>query len=157
MILDTDKKDILIAALRERYQAMHIIRSRVQSIGLWSLGIFLGASGWLIQANLALTLKQRVVFSLAVLIAFIVLRYVYLRDLHKGFQGQQRSAVNIEETLGYYTPGEFNDSNEPIYPKEWKHAGTGNGSGNYFFSTYILIYTGVCLLLFTILFKGCLF
>jgi len=157
MKLDNDKKEVLIAALQERYKAMHIIRGRVQAIGVWSLGFLLGASGWLIQSNLPPTLPQKVIFSLVVLVAFYVLRCVYLKDLNRGFQGQQHVAVRLEKALNLYTPGIYDDSHEPIFPKEWARAGTKEGQGNYFVSSYVLIYTGVCILIISILLKGCVF
>jgi len=154
--IDSDKKaDILISALDERYQSIHKIRGRVESAGVWFLGIMLSVSGWLMQSDMVLSCPQKLVYILAVTVAFIAVRFVYLEDLCKGFKGQQRIAVKLEKALGFFTPGFFNDSGESVYPEKWEKVGTADGDGKFFHSTYTLIYIGTIFLILTILFSGC--
>src|SRR3989338_7046848 len=103
----SDKKDILIAALEERYEAMRVIRERVQSIGIWSLGLMLAAAGWLIQSDSFVSPERKLLYLFGVGAAFIALRFKYLDDLERGFEGQQKIAVRLERALGLYTPGVF--------------------------------------------------
>jgi hypothetical protein len=158
MIIDENKKiDVLLSALEERYNSIHKIRERVQGIGIWALGLLLGASAWLMQSDIILSVIQKALASVAILVAFIILRFVYLKDLNKGFNSQQRVAARLEKALCLYAPGVFDDSKEPIYPKEWERAGTEKSDGKFFNSTYLLLYLGVTIFIFAILFHGCFF
>lgn len=147
----TDKVSILIAVLEERYEALRTIRSRVENIGLWSLGLLLGVGGWIIQGDLVMSESEKNLYIAGTVLAFLVLRFGYFEDLVKGFQKQQRATVRIEEVLKLYEPKFFDESEEPVYPKEWQHAGTKNGNGKFFASTYHLLYLGFGFLLFAIL------
>jgi hypothetical protein len=62
-----EKVDILISALEERYKALHIIRERVQNVGVWLLGIFLASGGWLLQNDVVLSSLQQIVYMLGIL------------------------------------------------------------------------------------------
>jgi len=147
----SDKKDILIAALEERYEAMRVIRQRVQGVSVWALGLMVAAAGWLIQTDVFISSEQKLLYILGLSLAFWVLRFKYFDDLQKGFLKQLHVAARLEKALGFYSSGEFNDSKEPIYPKEWEHAGGKNGRGNFFSSTYLLLYVGVAILVVAIL------
>ena len=143
---DAQKVTILIAALQERYQALRTIRERVQSIGLWTLGILLAASGWLIQNDKPIPLNERIVGIIGVIAAICVLRFIYIRDLQKGFSSQQRVAARLEGALSLYETGAFDDDFASILPKSWADAGTADGHGQFFSSTYRLLYVGVAFL-----------
>lgn len=147
----SDKKDILIAALEERYEAMRVIRERVQSIGLWALGLMLAATGWLVQSDVFISPKQKLFYIVALGVAFWALRFKYTDDLQRGFAAQQRVAVRLEKTLGLYTSGVFDDSEESIYPQKWEQAGNDNCDGKFFTSTYLLLYIGIVILALAIL------
>lgn len=147
-----NKINILITALEERYEALRVIRSRVENMGFWSLGLLLGAGGWIIQSGMMLTRTEKATYFIGVTFAFLVLRFGYLEDLAKGFKGQQRAAVRIEKALKLYEPRFFDDSDESIYPPEWEHAGTGKGAGKFFDTTFNLLYIGFGFLLIAILF-----
>ena len=151
---DEKKADILLSALEERYDSIHKIRERVESTGIWFLGIMLGVSGWLLQADVSLTCDQKIIYILAAVVAFVAVRYFYLEDLCTGFRGQQRMAAKIEKALGFFMPGFFDGSSEPMYPEKWEKAGTADGDGKFFRTTYILIYVGVVFLILTILLSG---
>ena len=153
--LSNDKKaDIILAALDERYKALHAIRDRVQSIGVWALGILLAAGGWLIQSTALLTSLQKTLYILGILVAVSVLRFKYLGDLKRGFKGQQRVAVRLEKALGLFSPRVFDNESDPIYPPQWKNAGSTQGGGQFFRTTHLLLYVGALFLVMAILFKA---
>jgi hypothetical protein len=153
--IDKEQKiSILLAALAERYNAQHIIRERVQNIGVWALGLLLGAGGWLIQSGVELSPLKKLIFIIGILIAFIALRFKYISDLQIGFKSQQVRAARIEKTLGLFTPGIFDSETDSIYPTKWEQAGAGKGSGKFFDTTYLLLYIGVIFFVITILLSG---
>jgi hypothetical protein len=153
--IDKEQKiSILLATLAERYNAQHIIRERVQNIGIWALGLLLGAGGWLIQSGVELSSSKKLIFIIGILVAFIALRFKYISDLQIGFKSQQVRAIRIEKTLGLFTPGIFDSESDSIYPTEWEHAGTGKGGGKFFDTTYLLLYIGIIFLIVTILLSG---
>lgn len=149
--LSQEKNNTLIAALNERYNAMRTIRDRVQSVGIWALGLFLGAGGWLIQSQTSLTLSQKLLYMAGLAVAVWVLRFKYLKDLEDGFKSQQRAAVRLEKALGLFSPGVFDDSEEGVYPPKWELAGNSKGEGNFFTSSYLLLYVGAAFLTCSIL------
>lgn len=153
--INSDKKtDILLLALGERYQSIREIRNRVQNTGVWILGVMLAIGGWLFQSEVALSLLQKKIFIIAIVAVFVVVRFLYLRDLSIGFKGQQRTAVKLEKALGFFTPGFFGEGDHIMYEKIWEKAGTEKGEGKFFKTTYILIYAGAIFLVLVILFKG---
>ncbi len=155
MMIDDNKKiDVLLSALEERYASLHKIRERVQSVCLWALGLLLGAGAWLMQSDVILSALQKAFVIVIILVAFVILRFVYLNDLYKGFTSQQRVAARLEKALYLYAPGIFNDSDKPLYPQEWERAGTGENEGNFFRSTYILLYFGIAFIILAIIFNG---
>lgn len=152
--INTEQKvSILVSALEERYHSLHVIRERVQNVGVWSLGLLLTASGWLIQSETSFTLHQKTLLLLGVLVSFYVLRFRYLEDLQKGFKNQQRIVARLEKTLGLFTSGFFDAEEEPIYPKSWEDTGKGEGDGKFFQTTYLLLYVGFAFLAFAIFFS----
>lgn len=156
--INPDKKvDILLSALEERYQSIREIRNRVQSTGVWFLGVMGVIGGWLFQSEVALGCLQKNIYILAIVVIFIVVRFIYLKDLNIGFKGQQRAAVKLENALGLFIAGFFEEGGNPIYEELWKKAGTEKGEGNFFRTTYALMYTGAAFLILAILFKGCFY
>jgi|GEM_PF-1376059 hypothetical protein len=151
---DDNKVTVLISALAERYESLRAIRSRVQDIALWLLGILLAASAWLIAGTVVPTLAQKTIYTIAVAAAFIAVRLVYLEDLHSGFKGQLRTVARLEEALGMFQVSMFDASSDSVYPKEWRDAGTKNGKGRFFKRSFLLIYVGVAVLLVAVWFKG---
>lgn len=154
MLPNPQKTDILIAALNERYESLRTIRERAQNVALTTLGLMLGAAGWLIQSDKMFACLEKAVAIGGLVAALAVLRFVYLRDLRVGFQGQQRTAARLETALQLYSPGSFVEDAEPLYPASWASAGTEEGSGRFFVSMHILIYVGAAFLIFCILFAA---
>src|SRR3989344_876747 len=136
------KVDILISALEERYKALHVIRERVQSIGIWALGLLFGAGAWLMQGDVSLSAFQKELLVIAAAVMYVAVRYSYLENLSMGFKKQQRVAVQLEKALGLFTPSMFDDEKESIYPPEWADAGTEQGDGKFFKTTYMLLLIG---------------
>ena len=75
------KIEILLVVLQERYNSLHIIRERVQSISLWILGILLSASGWLFQADIYITYEQKILYTTLLLGIWYILTKLYFSDL----------------------------------------------------------------------------
>jgi hypothetical protein len=156
--LNSDKKiDILLFTLKERYESLSRIRERIQNICILTLGIQISIVGWLINSNLSISTPQKYIYLFGILISFIVLRFLYLEDLHKGFKGQQLVAAHIEKSLGLFEEGLFTSSGLTIYPKNWADAGTVNGKGMFIDTNYSLLYIGTFFLMVTILLKGVCF
>ncbi len=141
-------------ALKERYESIHKIRERVQSIGFWSLGLLLSASSWLFTSDMVFSIPQRFLLIFFIGISFYSIRFVYLKDLCKGFKNQQKVASHIEETLGLFDIGLFDNTDMSIYPEKWKKIGTDDGDGNFFTSTYNLLNIGVASIIISILLNG---
>jgi len=153
-MIDQNKKiDIIISGLQERYNAQHIIRKRVQDIGLWVLGVLTATSGWILTNSCFVNLGNGVGFIIFSISCYIVLRYCYLADLNKGFKDQQKVASKLEKLLGFYDADFFKKDLEFIYPESWLHAGTTKGEGRFFKTTYYLLYLGFGALIFSILFS----
>jgi hypothetical protein len=142
------KIEILLKALEERYKSIHIIRQRVQNMCIWTLGLFVTAAGWLMQSPKELAVKEKIIFTLIILITIMVIRAFYLNDLEKGFKTQQQIQARIENVLGLCKSGIF--SKDSIYPESWKKAGTDEGKGKFFSHNYLLIYLGTLFLLISI-------
>ena len=149
-INDEEKPNILIEVLKERYKVMHNIRQRIENISLWSLGLLIAASGWIVGLNEPLGRQEKCLIIFAVIIGFSVLRFFYLSDLNKGFRNQQKVIVKLEKTLGLYKDVFYSESGS-IHPEKWSETGGKEGPGNFFFSTYLLIYTGVGIFVLSLL------
>jgi hypothetical protein len=124
-------------------------------IGIWVLGLLVAAGAYLIQSQVILGFSQIIFYVIGTIISIAVLRLKYLEDLHRGFKSQQCTAVRLEKALGLFTPGVFDDEKESIYPKKWEGAGTEEGDGRFFHTTYALLYVGTVFLVIAILMSGC--
>ena len=71
-----------------------------------------------------------------------------------GFKKQQRVAVQLEKALGLFTPSMFDDEKESIYPPEWADAGTEQGDGKFFKTTYMLLLIGTIFIIVAVLLSG---
>ena len=133
------KIEILLVVLQERYNSLHIIRERVQSISLWILGILLSASGWLFQADIYITYEQKILYTTLLLGIWYILKKLYFSDLEKGFNNQRQILAKIEDSLGLYKKSYYNNSEDTLYHKEWRHSGEKGSEGRFFQNTYNLI------------------
>jgi hypothetical protein len=151
---EQDKVKILLTLLERRYDGIEKIRERVYSISIWTLGIFLGAAGLIVQGEIQLAWPAKIFLAIAETFALIAILF-YIKNLERGFRNQFQVAVQIEKLLGFGKQGFF--GLEEIYPPEWEKAGTKQGKGHFFRNTYLLLYLGAALLLIAIGASGLLF
>lgn len=151
-ITSDQKIEILKSILEEKYETLRTIRTRVQEICLWSLGIIVGASAWLIQSDLYLDIGEKILFIFIGIAIFIILRFVYFKDLEKGFKSQQKALVKIETALKLYEPGVYLDG-QSVYDDSWINAGTEKGEGNFFKVNYYLLLLGLVIFVLVLLTK----
>lgn len=149
-----NETEILLFALKERYESQHKIRERVQSVGFWSLGLLLSGGLWFLKSEYIFNDLQKAIAIIGISIGLYVLRFVYLNDLSVGFRSQQRVAADIEQVLGYYSSIKRINSSKPIYPIKWKKAGKKDCDGKFFKSTFLLLYVGYIFLIVSIIFNG---
>lgn len=154
-ISEQDKVRILLAQLERRYEAIEKIREQVYNISIWTLGIFLGAAGLIVQGNIQLSLPAKIFLVIAGGFALAVILF-YIRDLERGFRNQFQVVVQIEMLLGLGKQGFFAPEEE-LYPSEWAQAGTKLGRGRFFRNTYLLLCLGTVVLLVAIGASGLLF
>jgi hypothetical protein len=152
---EQDKVKILLTLLERRYEGIEKIHERVYSISIWTLGIFLGAAGLIVQGNIQLDLAAKIFLAIAEAFALMAISF-YIKDLERGFRNQFQVAVQIEQILGLGKQGFF-DAEEELYPSEWAQAGTKLGQGRFFRNTYLLLYLGAAILLVAIGASGLLF
>lgn len=151
---DNQKNELLYFGLKERYNSIHKIRDRVQNVGVWSLGLLLSSSVWLLINDFVFTDFQKILTIAGVCFGYYFLRHEYLKDLQEGFCSQQKVAVNIEKLLGYYSPSVIHRSKETIYPIGWSKAGSDESSGKFFKTTFVLLKAGTFFLLLVIILNG---
>ena len=119
MTLNPEKISILSSALEERYNSIHIIRERIQTVSLWIMGLLNWWAWWIFQSDLLLYCDEKLFLILFLILTFFMLKFFYFDDLEKWFQSQRTIAAKIEETLGFYEEWYFNNWNDSIYPKSW--------------------------------------
>jgi hypothetical protein len=141
--------------LDRRYEGIEKIRERVYNISIWTLGIFLGAAGLIVQGNVQLDWPAKIFLAVAEAFALVAILF-YIKDLERGFRNQFQVVVQIEQILGLGKQGFFAPEEE-LYPSEWAQAGTKLGKGQFFRNTYLLLYLGAVILLFAIVAAGLLF
>jgi len=149
------KSHILLTALERRYDAVERIRERVYAISIWTLGVFLGLSGLIVQGDLHPGLPAKVFLTAGAVFALAAILF-YIRDLEKGFRNQFRVVVQIEELLGFYEEGFFSPG-KALYPPEWTRTGTRAAQGRFFTTTYLLLSLGALVLVAAIVLSGVLF
>lgn len=147
---ESQKTEILLAALEERYESLRTIRERVQTVGLAMIGLLLAAAGWLVQSDESFEGEEKAALIMGVLISVATLRVVYLADLQRGFQTQQRVSARIEKALGFYEAGAFDDAEDTLYPAAWSKAGQEGAEGRFFKTAYLMIYIGSAILVASI-------
>ena len=147
---EQNKIQILLATAEERNKAIHIMRERVQKTCIGVMGIFYIMAGWFIKDGIALTSIQKWFLTAAILGAALATHFLYLKDIFRGFQGQQRVLARIEDALKLYESGVYNNKNSGLFPDSWKKAGTDNGKGKFFRNNYLLLYIGATVLIISI-------
>ena len=147
---EQNKIQILLATAEERNKAIHIMRERVQKTCIGVMGIFFVMAGWFIKDGTALTTTQKWFMIGAIVVAALATHFLYLRDIFRGFQGQQRVLARIEDSLKLYEPKVYDNKNSGLFDTSWKKAGTDNGKGKFFRNNYLLLYIGAIMLIISI-------
>ncbi|HEX4106477.1 MAG TPA: hypothetical protein VHX92_09625 [Rhizomicrobium sp.] len=155
--LEPRRVDILMLALNGRYDALHKIRERAQSIGVWAIGLSIAASTWLLQVKTPLHHFEKGLLVLGIAISYWAVRMKYIGDLERGFRSQQVVAARIEEALGLYTPQMLSEGVDSIYPPAWRDAGTVSSQGQFFDATNTLLDVAFGFLFFSVIFSGVFF
>ena len=148
-INESDKVNILLVSLQERYNATHNIRARVEQVCTWALGILVVAAGFIINKDIQLSVSQKSFLIVSLLAILIVLRFFYFRDLEKGFKDQLKVAAKIEKSLLLYEPGIYGE--DALFSKSWKNAGQKKSDGRFFRSNYLMLYIGLAIIVGTII------
>jgi hypothetical protein len=135
-ISDEKKQDILLALLKERYEASHKMRDRSYNFVIWIMGFGI-ALIWLILSRPDICSNQRVVLTVLVIVSGI-LAFFFLHSIDRGFTTNKAVMVKLEQILGCYEKGQFKE-NEAIYPLEYESLKKNPFS--HFLSLYLLLAT----------------
>ena len=145
---------ILLAMTQERNQALHLMRERVQRTCIWLMGIFLGVASWIIKDKVALTTVQRSFLIGVIVVAASAVIALFLEDIRKGFRAQQRVLARTEQALRLYEPGVYDSQERGLFPSAWGQAGTTNGCGRFFRSSYVMLLIGAAVLIVALMAQG---
>lgn len=116
---ESQKLQVLLVELQERYNASHKIRERSSRFTLWISGMAIGL-GWLLIDQQGLVFYQRVALGLFISALFGGTLY-FLMGLRRGFQKNREAMIRSERSLGMHDPGVFLKDCS-LLPKEYRHA-----------------------------------
>ncbi len=137
MEISGDKRaDVLLALLKERYEASHKMRDRSYNFSVWIMGLGM-ALVWLILSRPDICSNQRITLS-ALVVAMGLLSFRFLRNIDRGFEGNRAIMIRIERTIGCYEKSLYCDE-ESLYPKRYQEL--GKTATSHFLSLYILLVT----------------
>ena len=94
-------EELLMFQLKERYESMHVLRDRIQSICLRILLILLWISWWLTQWKLEFSCCEKCA-TIILLIVCMLLFYFYFENLKIGWLSQHNLAIQLEQRLGLF-------------------------------------------------------
>lgn len=114
---EKDKINILLNLLTERYNASHRMRERSLNFALWILG-FGVAIAWLLLSGVSLTIFQKVVLTIFVIVVSTLATY-FLHSIKKGFDNNKELIIDIEQALGCYEEGVYINS-KSLFPEEYR-------------------------------------
>lgn len=117
MHLDEDQKlQVLLTALKERYDASHKIRERSIQFTLWISGMAIGL-GWLLISQETFAVSQRVALTLLIAALFAGTLY-FIMGLRKGFRKNREAMIRSERALRMHDSGVYL-TNAPLLPTEY--------------------------------------
>lgn len=122
-----DKLIILLEIRKERLDQAEKVRDRAFQVVTWVAGIFFLLTGYLTQEKLTVSLLQKFVLILSVILALGII-IVYINELENGFKTQLRILAKVETMLGLYQSGFF-CQDESLFPERWAQ---NPGSGKFF-------------------------
>ncbi|MEW6666828.1 MAG: hypothetical protein AB1512_16625 [Thermodesulfobacteriota bacterium] len=141
----SQRLQVLLAQLQERYNAAHKIRERSTQFTLWISGMAIGL-GWLLISQRALVLAQRIALSLLIAALFAGTVY-FMMGLRRGFQKNRKTMIRIERALGLHEAGIYLE-NGPLLASEYGL--TNRKWSDHFHTLYIwLVLVAVSLLILT--------
>lgn len=114
---EKDKINILLNLLTERYNASHRMRERSLNFAVWILG-FGVAIAWLLLSGVSLTISQKVILTIFVIIISALATY-FLHAIKKGFDNNRKLIIDIEQALGCYEEGVYINS-KSLFPEEYR-------------------------------------
>jgi hypothetical protein len=125
-----DRDDALLAALTAHHGEVLQRKAREDRFLFWSTGltaafvvvalaVFYGdhSVSWLVRIGIKLLLAAGVVGNLLFTTSLMENNRKKVRDL-------MGVVVKLNERLGFFTPGVYDDSEEPFYPNAYKFAGS---------------------------------
>lgn len=146
-IKESEKIDILLHLLNERYNASHKIRERSLRVAIWALGFSVAFVWILLEAGLSL--PQKLILTLLVIILGGAI-FWFLYSLEKGFEKNREVMIDIEEALGCYAQSLYLTT-KPLYPGDYKKTETKSWY-SHFRSVYLLLIPIALLIIFLIWF-----
>ncbi len=131
----SQKIEILLKQLAERYHAMHQMRERSQVFTIWLLGIFFASAVWVLGGDDPIKYSSALFYFLG-LTVFYWFGSDYIDGIGKGFRETRNIAIRIEEAFGLYLEGEYIDGNS-ILPQDYYRIDENNTS--HFYTTRRLL------------------
>lgn len=133
-------EELLMFQLKERYESMHLLRDRIQTISFWILWILLWISWWLTQWNLKLNCIEKS-SALVLLLIWIALFFRYFSNLNNWWIHQHECAIELEKDL---------QIQDKLLPKNYSDNSTRKSIKYYYcFVAFWTIVTIICILHFT--------
>ena len=150
-ISEEKKLEVLLAQLRDRYDALHKMRSRSMQFVLWILGLGLGMA-WLLINETVLTYAQRCAITVLLLVLCIV-TFLFVYAIGRGFKTNRQVMIRIEKALKLYEKDCYGMS-ESILPAQFSCQKIGwTGHFNTLYGLIIIVFLTLILLTWTNLSK----
>ena len=115
--MSNDKQNLLLALLKEKYEAAHQMRQRSQNFTVWILGLGI-ALAWKLFDGHPLDIVHKIVVTI-----FVLGLAYYSKDfigcIEAGFEKNRDLTKSIEEELGLYADG-FCQSGAALYPHSYR-------------------------------------
>lgn len=143
MNINDDKKvDILLSLLNERYDASHRMRERSLNFAIWILGFGI-AVAWMLLRDINLSISQKVVLTIFIVIIGYLTRKFLLR-IEVGFNANKEVMVTLEEALECYEQNKYIED-KSLYPEKYRKSESTKTS--HFKSLYEWIWVIIVLLI----------
>jgi hypothetical protein len=148
MLADSEKHDMLMEMLKERYIAEHNMRERSTSFSIWVLGLGI-ALIWVLLIQVHLTVSQKVITCVFIL-TYTGFSFKFIYEIAKGFNSNRNIIIKIEHSLGFHAPGYY-VQNSSIFPKQYQTNYKKSKLSSHFKSLFWLLATvAIFLLILTI-------
>ena len=146
-ISEEKKLDVLLAQLRERYDALHKMRDRSMQFVLWILGLGLGMA-WLLINETALAFVQKCVITL-LLLSIGIAAFLFLSAIGHGFKASRQIMIRIETSLKLYEKDCYGIS-ESVLPAQFSCQKIGwTGHFNTLYGLIFIVFLTLIILTWT--------